>query len=254
MPRFLLAFWCALLVGFTYLDAQNQPERTPRELPAPTDIGPNLTEQLRQLEQEFGDAILHRDANTLERVVGSEFTLRISDVPQSSLPRAMWMDNTLHRLKAESFAQRDDAARKPADDLAAVSLVWSGVPRRRLMAVTSAAISIWSTCGGKTEARGRSLPATPLRWANCLIEGRGNRRPPRISTPGLPSSSVISNEKSAKPACARMLRRWSILSPLNTHSVSGTTPSAASHGNNGWGHCGLVALMNIRSSLSTNIV
>jgi hypothetical protein len=125
MPRFLLAFWYALLIGFTYLDAQNLPERSHRELPAPTDIDPNLTEQLRRLEQEFGDAILHRDANTLERVVGPEFTLRISDVPQSSLPRAMWMDNTLHRLKAESFAQRDDAARKLADDLAAVSLVWS---------------------------------------------------------------------------------------------------------------------------------
>jgi hypothetical protein len=27
MPRFLLVFWYALLIGFTYLDVQNQPER-----------------------------------------------------------------------------------------------------------------------------------------------------------------------------------------------------------------------------------
>jgi hypothetical protein len=29
----------------------------------------------------------------LDRLVAPEFTLRVADVPQSSLPRTMWMDN-----------------------------------------------------------------------------------------------------------------------------------------------------------------
>jgi Domain of unknown function (DUF4440) len=125
MLRSLLLLWCGLLTGVTRLAAQNDPERSPRQLPAPSDVDPSLTEQLRQLEQEFGNAILHKDASILERIVGPEFTLRVADVPQSSLPRNIWMDNSLHRLKPESVEQRHHAARKLADDLAVVSVVWT---------------------------------------------------------------------------------------------------------------------------------
>ena len=124
MKRLLAPFACVVLVSFLAI-AQDEPKRPQRQLPSPTDTDPKLTEEFRQLEQQFGDAILHKDANTLERLVGREFTLRVADIPESSLPRAIWMDNTLNRLKPESCEQHHHAARKLADDLAVVSLLWT---------------------------------------------------------------------------------------------------------------------------------
>ena len=66
-----------------------------RQLPAPADIDPQLTEELLRQEQYFASAIQHKDAEGLERIVAAEFTLPVADIPQSSLPRAIWMRNTL---------------------------------------------------------------------------------------------------------------------------------------------------------------
>jgi hypothetical protein len=124
---------CSLLVLFTTV-LNTQPMRAlfydqtgarPGSLSAPTDIDPQFTEQLRQVEKQFCDAILRKGAKLLDNLVAPEFTLRVADVPQSSLPRAIWMDNTLHRIKGEWCNQQHVAARRLADDLAAVSLVWS---------------------------------------------------------------------------------------------------------------------------------
>ena len=109
----------ALLVGAV---SAGQEQRPMRQLPPPTDIDPQLTEQARQLEQQLSDAILGKDVEALDRLVAPEFTLRVADVPQTSLPRAMWMEN-LKRLKPEPREQRYHAARKLADDLAVVSLI-----------------------------------------------------------------------------------------------------------------------------------
>lgn len=125
MSQYLLPLWYSLIISFAWFAAQMQPEQPTRQLPPSTDVDPNLTWQLRQFEQEFGEAILHKDAAALDRVVGPEYTLRIADVPQSSLPRNIWMDNSLHRLKPESVEQRHHAARKLADDLAVLSVVWT---------------------------------------------------------------------------------------------------------------------------------
>jgi len=100
-------------------------QRPPRQLPPPTDVDPKLTEESRRLEQQLCDAILAKDAKILDRLLGPEFTLRVADIPQSSLPRAIWMANTLNRLKPESCEQYHHAARKLADDLAVVSLLWT---------------------------------------------------------------------------------------------------------------------------------
>ena len=104
-----------------------QQQRPTRALPPPTDIDPQLTEQLRRQEQDLADAILRKDADALDRLVGHEYTLRVGDVPQSpgGLPRAIWMANTLNsgRTKAESVDLRDCVARGLADDLAVVSLI-----------------------------------------------------------------------------------------------------------------------------------
>lgn len=109
----------ALLVGSV---SAGQEPRTSRQLPPPTDVDPKLTEELRQIEQQLSAAILRQDAEVLDRLVAPEFTLRVADVPQSSLPRTMWMDN-VKRLKPEPREQRHHAARTLADDLAVVSLV-----------------------------------------------------------------------------------------------------------------------------------
>ena len=93
----------ALLVLCTSAIAQAQPTRATRQLPAPSDIDPQLTEELQRQEQNFASAIIQKDAEALERIVAAEFTLRVADIPQSSLPRAMWMRNTLGPLKAESY-------------------------------------------------------------------------------------------------------------------------------------------------------
>jgi hypothetical protein len=119
-----------LVVGLIALVTQTRTQgqggnQQPRQLPPPTDVDPELTEESRRLEQQLCDAILRKDAKILDRLVGPEFTLRVADVPQGSLPRAVWMDNTLNRLKPESCVQHHHAARKLADDLAVVSLIWS---------------------------------------------------------------------------------------------------------------------------------
>jgi Domain of unknown function (DUF4440) len=106
-------------------EAVDELQGQPRQLPPATDIDPKLTEEFRQLEQQLCDAILHKDARILDRLLGPEFTLRVADIPQSSLPRAIWIDNTLNRLKPESCEQHHHAARKLADDLAVVSLLWT---------------------------------------------------------------------------------------------------------------------------------
>jgi hypothetical protein len=109
----------ALLVGSI---SAGQEERPIRQLPPPTDTDDKLTEQARELEQQLCDAILRKDGEALYRLVAPEFTLRVADVPRSSLPRTIWIDN-VKTLKPESCEQRHHAARKLADDLAVVSLL-----------------------------------------------------------------------------------------------------------------------------------
>jgi Domain of unknown function (DUF4440) len=112
----------ATLALFTF---QRQAGSAQRSLPPPTDIDAQFTEQLRQVERQFCEAILNKDARTLDSLVSPSFTLRVADVPQSSLPRTVWMDNTLHRITGEHCEQHHVVARKLAADLAAVSLVSS---------------------------------------------------------------------------------------------------------------------------------
>jgi hypothetical protein len=79
---------------------------------------------LRQLEQELGAAALNgfKDKKTMERLVAPEFTQRVSDTPQRSLPRSAWSQPS-GTYKIESLEARHHAARKLADDLAVVSLL-----------------------------------------------------------------------------------------------------------------------------------
>jgi hypothetical protein len=111
------------LVSFISVAAQ-EPNRASRQLPAPTDVDPRLTETLGQLEQRLGDVALHgfKDTQEMERLVGPEFTLRTSDAPERSVPRPLWGQPS-STYKMESLDERSYAARKLADDLAVVSLL-----------------------------------------------------------------------------------------------------------------------------------
>jgi hypothetical protein len=89
-----------------------QTGRQASPMPPPTDIDPQLTKELERAEQELCDAILHRDMTALDGFVASNFTLRVADVPQSSLPRTIWMENT-RRITGESCDRHQaDEARK----------------------------------------------------------------------------------------------------------------------------------------------
>jgi len=101
-----------------------QTSRQASPLPPPTDIDPQLTKELDRAEQKLCDAILHRDMTALDGFVASNFTLRVADVPQTSLPRAVWMENT-RRITGQSCDRHHLTARRLTADLAAVSLVWS---------------------------------------------------------------------------------------------------------------------------------
>jgi hypothetical protein len=92
--------------------------------PPPADIDAQLTDTLAQLERELGDVALHgfKDRQEVERLVGSEFTVRFSDAPERSVPRAHWaLPST--RYKMEALEEQFPAARRLADDLAVVSLL-----------------------------------------------------------------------------------------------------------------------------------
>ena len=128
MPR--VALVCALLIVLAGFALQGQIKKSPQELPplpSPADIDPQLTEQLRQLEQQLGEAAMHMDTKALERLVGAEYTLRMGDAPEQSAPRGLWMESLRpqgpHPYQLESFNEQYYAARRLSDNLVAVSLV-----------------------------------------------------------------------------------------------------------------------------------
>jgi hypothetical protein len=80
-----------------------------------------LTEELTRVEQSFWTATRDSDARALERLVAPEFTLRSAAMRDRSLPRQIWMGNTISGLKDARFQLLYVAARKLTDDLAVAS-------------------------------------------------------------------------------------------------------------------------------------
>jgi hypothetical protein len=104
----------------------NRPDRGSRQPPPATDIDLQLTEQLRQLEQQFGEASMHGDWQVVDRLMGPEFTLRVGDDPERSVPRAQREDVRPHQTsqyKLESFEERYHAARKLTGNVVVISLL-----------------------------------------------------------------------------------------------------------------------------------
>jgi hypothetical protein len=113
-----------VLASFVF---QDQIKNSLAGLPRRADTDSQLTEELRLLEQQLGEAAVHMDTKTLERLVGAEYALRIGDAPEESIPRAPWMDSlrpeSPHPYKVESFHEQYHAARKLTNNLAVVGLL-----------------------------------------------------------------------------------------------------------------------------------
>jgi hypothetical protein len=157
---------CVVLFALVAFPFRKQTNRLPPELPPATDIDPPLTEQLRQLEQQLGEAAVHRDTKILERLVGPEYTLRLGDAPEQSVPRTDWMENLrsqgAHSYKVESFDERYHAARKLTDNLAVVSLLLTqkATDDGRDRSGDFYLVDIWKKSGDQWQIIGRY--STPL--------------------------------------------------------------------------------------------
>jgi ketosteroid isomerase-like protein len=169
------------VVAFTIAGASSVLGRhqASRQLPLAAEIDGQLTDELRRVEQEFGDAIVRKDADALARLMAPEFTLRIGDIPNGSLPRSIWMENTLTRLKPESFQLRDGTARALANDVAAMSLILSakGEMEERDFSGEFYLVDFWSKRGGQWQIVARY--SSPI-----------GRRPERSNRPVPPPTDV----------------------------------------------------------------
>ena len=124
----VLASSCAVLL-IVAVACQNQEDdaRSPSDSPAPAVAGRSVEDSVRSLEQAWADAIRTRDSTTLERLVAPEFAVSSADTTELPLARALWMENTLRRLRVDSIrlspaqvAARGDTA------LATLNFVWAG--------------------------------------------------------------------------------------------------------------------------------
>ena len=121
------ALVCAPLIVLASFVIQDPIKSSPAGSPPRADTDSLLTGELRQLEQRLGEAATHMDTKVLERLVGDEYTLRVGDDPEESVPRAPWMDSLRpgnpHPYKVESFHEQYHATRRLSDNLAVVSLL-----------------------------------------------------------------------------------------------------------------------------------
>jgi len=110
-----------------------------------------LTDTLARLERRLANAALGGFRDTLEmaRLVGAEFTVRVADAPERSLPRALWgqPDNA---YKVESLDERLHAARRVTDDVAVVSFVLNQKASREGSDRSGAfyVVDVWKRRGG----------------------------------------------------------------------------------------------------------
>ena len=162
----------ACLLATPTVAVTQQPGR--RQPPPPADVDARLTEAMRGSEQRFADAILHNDSAGLERILAPEYTLRIADVPEGSMPRRMWLDNTLHRLRPQSVELLHVAARRLAEHVAAVSLIFrqKGTMEGRDFSGDFYIVDFW-----KQNARGWQVVARYSSPVSRHVD-RGSRQPP----------------------------------------------------------------------------
>ena len=112
-----------MVVSSSSLTGQEPNRRTRQQLP-PADIDSALTDTLSRLERRLANVAINRFRDTLEtaHLVSTDFTLRVGDAPERSIPRAIWgQPNNAYRI--ESLNEQLYAARRVTKDVAVVSFV-----------------------------------------------------------------------------------------------------------------------------------
>ena len=115
--------------------------RQPVAAPAPTGARPaagvegngtngrSIEDSVRTLERLWADAIRMRDSTALERLVAPEFTVSsaAAAATRPPVPRAVWMENTLRRLRVDSIRLTPALVTVRGDTaVAALTFVWAG--------------------------------------------------------------------------------------------------------------------------------
>jgi ketosteroid isomerase-like protein len=102
----LLTILLVFLIGTNFLSAQsNASEETTKK-------------EILQLSENWSSAIINRDSVALEKVMAPEFTLNVS------LPRKVWMNNTLHHLKTEQLKMIKEPKVTVYNDVIICEAVW----------------------------------------------------------------------------------------------------------------------------------
>ena len=93
--------------------------------PAPGESAPAagavVEDSVRALEQAWAEAIKTRDSTALERMVAPDFALQAADSSFPALPRAVWMENAMQRLRFDTL-QAGPAAVTVRGDTAVATL------------------------------------------------------------------------------------------------------------------------------------
>lgn len=101
-----------------------------RGTPSPrvANTGSSVADSVRSLEAAWAEAIRGRDSVALDRLVAPDFTVASAAEPtRPPLPRAVWMANTLTRLRVDSIRVSPAVVTVQGDTaMATLHLVWSG--------------------------------------------------------------------------------------------------------------------------------
>lgn len=123
----MLASGCALWLTVVGGCTTSAHVPTPDDRSATADIGRSVEDRIRSLEQDWADAIRTRDSARLERLVAPEFVVSSADSTRPPLSRAIWMENTLRRLRVDSVRVRPARVTVRGDTAVAVlDFVWAG--------------------------------------------------------------------------------------------------------------------------------
>lgn len=90
--------------------------------------GVAVEDSVRTLEQAWADAVRTRDSTTLERLVAPEFTVSsMAATTRPPVPRAVWMENTLRRLRVDSIRLSPARVSVRGDTaVATLTFIWTG--------------------------------------------------------------------------------------------------------------------------------
>ncbi len=101
-----LTILLVFLIGTNILSAQsNASEETTKK-------------EILKLSEDWSSAIINRDSVALEKIMDPEFTLNVS------LPRKLWMNNTLHHLKTEKLKMVQEPKVTIYDDVIICEAIW----------------------------------------------------------------------------------------------------------------------------------